>query len=117
LALISAAVSFFSVYELSDWQFYTLWITAGVAAFFSWLMPALAFSAKFVDVTSKGIVISRGLGSKNRSELNWDEIASINYSAVRGIQINGKDESEHIVRGYPAQKAIAAELQALLRRK
>ena len=117
LALISAAVSFFSVYELNDWQFYTLWITAGVAAFFSWLLPALAFSGRFVDVTSKGVLISRGLGAKNRTELSWDEIASISYSPVRGILITGKDESEQYVRGYPSQKAIAAELQALLRRK
>jgi hypothetical protein len=117
LGFICAAVSFFSVYELSDWQFYTLWITAGVAAFFSWLLPSLAFAARFVDVTSKGIFISRGLGSKNRRELSWDEIASISYSPVRGILITGRDDSEHYVRGLPAQKATAAELQALLRRK
>ena len=117
LALICAAVSFFSVYQLNDWQFYTLWITAGVAAFFAWLLPSIAFSATFIDVTSDGLLIARGLGSKRRTKLAWDEIASISYSPVRGILIRGKDESEHRLRGYANQKAIAAELQALLRGK
>jgi hypothetical protein len=117
LALISAAVSFISVYELSTWQFYTLWITAGVAAFFSWLLPALAFSASFVDVTSEGVVVSRGLGSSKRSELAWADIKSISYSPVRGILITGNDESASYIRGYAGQKAIACELQSLLRGK
>ena len=117
LALICAVVSFCSVYELSTWQFYTLWITAGVAALFSWLLPALAFSATFVDVTSKGLVISRGMGSAKRSELAWSEITSISYSPVRGILITGNDESQNYIRGYAGQKAIAGELQSLLRGK
>lgn len=117
LALISAATSFFSVYELDTWAFYTLWISAGLAALIAWVIPSLKFVATFVDVTSNGLTVSAGFGANRRQEIAWTEIKSVSASAMRGIVIGLDDESELVLRGYANQKAIAAELQALLRGK
>lgn len=117
LAVISGVTSFLSVYEMSDWLKYTLWVSAAVAAVILWLVPALKFAGTFVDVKSSGLTISSGFGSARRRELTWAEIASISYSPMRGIVIAVKEESELILRGYSNQKAIVAELQTLLRGK
>lgn len=117
LALISAATSFFSVYELDAWAFYTLWVTAAVAALLAWVLPSLKFLATFVDVKSAGLLVSNGFGSSRRVEISWSEISSVNASAMRGIVISLKDETELVLRGYANQKAIVAELQSLLRGK
>lgn len=117
LALISAATSFLSVYDLPDWQRYAIWAAAAVLAIILWLIPSLKFSGTFVDVKSSGLLICTGLGSSRRRELRWAEIASISYSPMRGILIAVKDEPELILRGYSNQKAIVAELQLLLKGK
>lgn len=117
LTLISAATSLLSVYELADWQRYSIWATASVLAIIFWLVPALKFSGTFVDVKSSGLLICTGLGSTRRRELSWAEIASISYSPMRGILISVNDDSELILRGYSNQKAIVAELQLLLKGK
>ena len=117
LALISAATSFFSVYELDAWAFYTLWVCAAVAALLAWVLPSLKFLATFVDVKSAGLLVSNGFGSSRRVEISWSEISSVNASAMRGIVISLKDETELVLRGYANQKAIVAELQSLLRGK
>ena len=117
LTLISAATSFLSVYDLTDWQRYAIWAAAAVLAIILWLVPSLKFSGTFVDVKSSGMLIRTGLGSSRRRELSWAEIASISYSPMRGILIAVKDEPELILRGYSNQKAIVAELQLLLKGK
>ena len=117
LALISGVTSFFSVYEMSDWLRYTIWATAAVAALILWLIPSLKFSSTFIDVKSSGLFVSRGFGASKRSEIAWTEIAAINQSTMRGIVITTKDDTEHSLRGYANQKAIVAEMVALLHGK
>jgi len=117
LGAICAVTSFFSVYDLGDLVRYTLWATAAVAAAILWLLPALKFGGTFVDVNSTGLVISNGITSRRRREIAWTEIASINYSAMRGIVVVTKDETEYLLRGYANQKLITAQLQTLLRGK
>ncbi|MEY4451364.1 MAG: hypothetical protein RLZZ380_485 [Actinomycetota bacterium] len=117
LALISGVTSFFSVYELADWLRYTIWASGAVTALVLWLIPSLKFSATFVDVKSSGLFVSRGFGSSRRREIAWTEIAAINHSTMRGIVITTKDDSELFLRGYANQKAIVAELVALLHGK
>ena len=117
LALTSAATSFFSVYELDVWAFYTLWVCAAVGALLAWVLPSLKFLATFVDVNSAGVLVSNGFGSSRRVEISWSEISSVNASAMRGIVISLKDETELVLRGYANQKAIVAELQRLLKGK
>lgn len=114
LGLVSAGVSFASTYQLVPWQKYTVWSVAAVLAVFLWLLPSLKFAATFVDVTSTGVLISKGFGSARRIELNWAQIASVTVSPIKGILIRTKDEAEHGLRGYSSQKAIAVELQSLL---
>ena len=117
LAVICAVTSFFSVYELGDWVRYSLWTTAVVAAAILWLIPAMKFAGTFVDVKSTGLVISNGISSRRRREIAWTEIASVNYSAMRGVVVVTKDETEYLLRGYANQKLITAQLQTLLRGK
>lgn len=117
LALLSGATSFLSSYELSDWLRYTIWATIAVASIILWLIPSIRFSATFVDVKSSGLFISRGFGSSRRHEIAWSEIVSVNYSALRGILINVKEDSEIALRGYGNQKAIVAELNSLVHGK
>ena len=117
LALISAATSFLTIYDLADWLHYAIWASAAILAIILWLVPSLKFSGTFVDVKSSGLLICTGLGSSRRRELSWAEITSISYSPMRGILIAVKDESEVILRGYSNQKAIVAQLQLLLRGK
>ena len=112
--MVSAGVSFASTYQLASWQKYTVWSVAAVLAVFLWLLPSLKFAATFVDVTSTGVLISKGFGSARRIELNWAQIASVTVSPIKGILIRTKDEAEHGLRGYSSQKAIAVELQSLL---
>lgn len=117
IAVISAAVSFLSVFELGEWAFYTMWVTAGVAAIISWLLPALKFASTFIDVKSDSLLIATGFGSARRHKLSWTEIASITSSPMRGITITTTSDEEFVLRGYAQQKAIVAELQSLHRRK
>ena len=117
LALISAATSFLTIYDLADWLHYAIWASAAILAIILWLVPSLKFSGTFVDVKSSGLLICTGLGSSRRRELSWAEITSISYSPMRGILIAVKGESEVILRGYSNQKAIVAQLQLLLRGK
>ena len=117
LAVISAAVSFLSVFELGDWAFYTLWITAAVAAIILWLLPAAKFASTFVDVKTDGLFISTGLGSSRRHKMSWSEITSITSSPMRGITISTTSDEEFMLRGYAQQKAIVAELTSLHKRK
>ena len=113
LFLISGVISFFSSYKLDTWQFYTLWTTALVAFVLGWLVPVLRFSAKFIDVTSGGILVRNGFGSKNTHDVAWTSLASVTAS-VRGLQFNLKDGSSFTVRGYAWPKTIAREIQSAL---
>ena len=117
LAVISAAVSFLSVFELGEWAFYTLWVTAGITAIILWLLPAAKFASTFIDVTTEGLFIATGLGSSRRHKLSWSEINSITSSPMRGITITTTADEEFVLRGYAQQKAIVAELATLHRRK
>ena len=117
IAVISAGVSFLSVFELGEWAFYTMWITAGVAATISWLLPALKFASTFIDVKSDSLLLATGFGSSRRHKLSWAEIASITSSPMRGITITTISDEEFVLRGYAQQKAIVAELQSLHKRK
>jgi hypothetical protein len=114
---ISAVVSFLSVFELGEWAFYTLWITAGITAIILWLVPAAKFASTFIDVKTEGLYISTGFGSSRRHKLSWAEIASITSSPMRGIKISTTSEEEFVLRGYAQQKAIVAELNSLHKRK
>jgi hypothetical protein len=117
LAAISLAVSFLSVFELGEWAFYTLWVTAAVTAFIVWLLPAAKFASTFIDVKTDGLFIATGLGSSRRHKLSWSEITSITSSPMRGITISTTSEEELVLRGYAQQKAIVAELNSLHKRK
>ena len=117
LAATSFVVSFFSVFELSEWAFYTLWITAGILVLFVWLLPAAKFASTFIDVKTEGLYISTGFGSSRRHKLLWAEITSITSSPMRGIKISTTSEEEFVLRGYAQQKAIVAELNSLHKRK
>ena len=117
LTLISAVVSFLSVFELGEWAFYTLWITGGITAIILWLVPAAKFASTFIDVKTDGLFISTGFGSTRRHKLSWSEIATITSSPMRGITITSTDDEEFVLRGYAQQKAIVAELTSLHRRK
>jgi hypothetical protein len=114
---ISAVVSFLSVFELGEWAFYTLWITAGITAIILWLVPAAKFASTFIDVKTDGLFISTGFGSTRRHKLSWSEIATITSSPMRGITITTTDDEELVLRGYAQQKAIVAELTSLHKRK
>jgi hypothetical protein len=117
LAAISAVVSFLSVFELGEWAFYTLWITAAVAIIFVWALPAITFASTFIDVKADGLFISTGLGASRRHKMSWSEIASITSSPMRGITITTVSDEEFVLRGYAQQKAIVAELTSLHKRK
>lgn len=117
LALVSATVSFFNAYKLETWQVYTLYIGGFVLAFFLWLLPAIRFSVNYIDVTSNGILISRGFGSAKKIELEWSQIATIKFAGFKGISLVTRDEIEHVIKGYANQRELAAELQIILRGK
>lgn len=114
LALISAAVSFASSYELLDWQVSLVWIGAGVATFILWVLPSLRFAATYLDVFSTGITIRSGLGSSKKVQLTWAEIAGVTASPIRGLIVKTKEENEYVLRGYSNQRAVANEITSLL---
>lgn len=117
LGLTCAGISFASTYELSDWLKYTVWVTAAVLIFILFAMPALRFSANYLDIHSGGLSLRLGLGSSKRIDLDWSVIASITASPLKGIIVRTKEENEYVLRGYANQKAIVAELNSLLGRK
>lgn len=98
---------------MDTWQFYTLWATAAVAAILAWLVPALRFAAKFIDITNRGINIRNGFGSKNTLDVAWTDLASVT-AGIKGLSFNLKDGSSFTVRGYAWPKTIAREIQAKL---
>lgn len=117
LGLTCAGISFASTYKLSDWLLYTIWVTAAVLIFILFVFPSLKFAATYFDVHSGGLSLRLGLGASKRIELDWATISSITASTLKGIIVRTKEENEYALRGYANQKAIVAELNALLRRK
>lgn len=117
LGLTCAGISFASTYKLSDWLLYTIWVTAAVLIFILFAFPSLKFAATYFDVHSGGLSLRLGLGASKRIELDWATISSITASPLKGIIVRTKEENEYALRGYANQKAIVAELNALLRRK
>jgi len=117
LGLTCAGISFASTYKLSDWLLYTIWVTAAVLIFILFVFPSLKFAATYFDVHSGGLSLRLGLGASKRIELDWATISSITASPLKGIIVRTKEENEYALRGYANQKAIVAELNALLRRK
>lgn len=114
LALDSAAVSFFTTYQLATWQRYTIYSVALVLAIVLWAWPSARFSATFLDVTSTGVTIRTGFGSKRVKELSYAEISTVSSSAIKGLTIRTKDDQEYVLKGYTNAKSIAAELQRLV---
>jgi hypothetical protein len=117
LGVISAALSFESTYKLPALLNYTTWAVGGVLAVFLFIVPALRYSATYFDIHSGGLSLRLGLGSEKRVEVSWSEISSVTVSALKGINLKTKDEREFNLRGYNNQRAIVAELAALLGRK
>jgi len=114
LGLIAAGLSFASTYKMDAWLMSTVWVTGGVLALILFIWPALRYYATFLDVFSTGLTLRLGLGVAKRIELSWASIASVTASPIKGIIVRTKDENEYILKGYANQRAIVAEINALL---
>jgi hypothetical protein len=112
LAGCSAVFGFFVGKQLDGLLDQLLYPALGVALFFFWLLPNLAYLGTFVDVFDNQLVARRGLFGAKRT-VKFAEIESISGSVGKGVVINIKVEEPLVLKGYPKPKAIAAELIAL----
>ena len=113
LAVVSAAISFFNAYKMETWQVYSVYIGGISLAIIFWLIPAVRFSVNYIDVTSAGILISRGFGSSKKINIEWSQVMSIKFAGLKGISIVTRDEIEHVIKGYANQRELAGELQRI----
>ena len=112
LAACSAGYGFFVGKELDPNFATTLYFGLGVATFFLWLLPSLAYLGTWLDVYEGQLVARKGIFGVKRVVLFVD-IEDIAGSVSKGVVINVKVEKPVVLKGYPKPKAIAANLIAL----
>jgi hypothetical protein len=112
LALCSAVHGFFIGKQLEPDITATLYIGLGIALFFFWLLPTLAYLGTFTDVFETQLVARKGIFGVKRA-VAFADIESISGSVSKGVVINVKVEKPLVLKGYPKPKAIAADLIAL----
>jgi hypothetical protein len=112
LAICSAAYGFFAGKELDANFSATLYIGIGIALFFLWLLPSLAYLGTFLDVYEGQLVARKGLFGLKRA-VAFADIESISGSVSKGVVINVKVEQPLVIKGYAKPKALAARLIAL----
>jgi membrane protein YdbS with pleckstrin-like domain len=112
LALCAAVHGFFIGKQLEPDFSATLYIALGLAMFFFWLLPTLAYLGTFVDLFEDQLVARKGIFGVKRA-VPFVDIESISGSVSKGVVINVKVEKPLVLKGYPKPKAIAADLIAL----
>ena len=112
LASCSAAYGFFVGKELDPSFAEALYLGIGIAIFFLWLLPSLAYLGTWLDVYETQFVARKGAFGVRRV-VPFGDIEEITGSVTKGVVISIKLEKPLVFKGLPKPKAIAAQLIAL----
>jgi membrane protein YdbS with pleckstrin-like domain len=115
VGIVAGILTFFESRSLEPWQSIAIYSAAGLLVFFAWMVPLVLQLVAWVEVSTAGVRTRDGLFGQKRREISWHQVSAVEFGRGKRITIFVLGEDPLVLVGLPKSKALAFEMQQLVR--